>query len=93
MKEYFDETNDLCDNGTDDGIITTVGMVGVATGSYSVDQLTEVAGETIPGIWEPIILKEGMKDPMQFINSCLYGKWKWKGDCRHALGTTRPDDA
>ena len=48
-------------------------MVGVATGSYSVEQLTEVAGEPIPGIWEPIILQDGMKDPNQFLNACYHG--------------------
>ena len=71
LGQLLDETDD---DEQQQPVKCTVGMVGVATGSYSVEQLTNVAGETIPGIWEPIILKEGMKDPMQFINSCLYGK-------------------
>jgi len=36
-----------------------VSVVGVATGSYNVDELNQLCGETIPGTWEPIILKQG----------------------------------
>ena len=36
-----------------------VGVVGVATGSYSVDEIQSLCGETIPGVWEPNILTEG----------------------------------
>jgi hypothetical protein len=52
---------------TDDSIC--VGMVAVATGSYSADELRELAGETIPGKWEPIVLEMGMADP-EFLSAC-----------------------
>lgn len=38
----------------------SVGVIGVATGSYSVDELRDLCGERIPGVWEPIILNEGV---------------------------------
>jgi hypothetical protein len=46
-----------------------VGMVAVATGSYHVDELRELAGEPIPGKWEPVILGDGMADP-NFLAAC-----------------------
>mmetsp|Transcript_11575 Transcript_11575/g.13625 ORF Transcript_11575/g.13625 Transcript_11575/m.13625 type:complete len:334 (+) Transcript_11575:43-1044(+) len=46
-----------------------VGMVGVATGSYSVEQLEELAGQTVSGRWEPVILEKGMADP-NFLSAC-----------------------
>jgi len=46
-----------------------IGMVAVATGSYSAEQLREAAGTPIPGRWEPVILEKGMADP-NFINAC-----------------------
>jgi hypothetical protein len=46
-----------------------VGMVAVATGSYSADELREMAGDVIPGKWEPVILEKGMADP-KFLSAC-----------------------
>ena len=46
-----------------------VGMVGVATGSYSARQLEELAGQPIRGRWEPVILEKGMADP-SFLSAC-----------------------
>lgn len=46
-----------------------VGCVGVATGNYSPEQLQELKGTTIPGLWEPIVLADGMNDP-KFIEAC-----------------------
>lgn len=46
-----------------------VGCVAVATGSYGADELKELAGEPIPGKWEPVTLEEGMADP-DFIKAC-----------------------
>lgn len=46
-----------------------VGSVAVATGSYSAQELTELAGKPIPGRWEPVILEDGMADP-NFIEAC-----------------------
>ena len=43
-----------------------VGMVAVATGSYPAEELTELAGEPIPGKWEPVVLQDGMADPSFF---------------------------
>jgi len=53
-----DKAEDLC-----------IGMVAVATGSYHADELRELAGEPIPGKWEPIILEDGMNDP-NFLSAC-----------------------
>ena len=50
--------NDLC-----------VGMVAVATGSYTSNELRELAGEAIPGQWEPVILDDGMASD-EFLNAC-----------------------
>lgn len=46
-----------------------VGMVAVATGSYSAQELRELAGESIPGQWEPVVLEDGMNDP-SFLEAC-----------------------
>eukprot|EP00908_Phaeocystis_cordata_P000987 Transcript_11066.p1 GENE.Transcript_11066~~Transcript_11066.p1 ORF type:complete len:399 (+),score=127.75 Transcript_11066:176-1198(+) len=46
-----------------------VGMVGVATGSYSSAQLAELAGPAVEGKWEPVILEEGIADP-GFLAAC-----------------------
>lgn len=46
-----------------------IGMVAVATGSYSAEQLREAAGTAIPGRWEPVILEDGMADP-NFLDAC-----------------------
>lgn len=46
-----------------------VGMVAVATGSYSAEELRAFAGEIIPGVWEPVVLEEGMADP-NFLKAC-----------------------
>ena len=47
-----------------------VGMVAVATGSYTAAELQELVGETIEGSWEPVVLEEGMNDP-RFLDACL----------------------
>ena len=47
----------------------SVGCVAVATGSYSTQELKDLAGEPIPGKWEPVILQDGMADP-NFIQAC-----------------------
>jgi len=46
-----------------------VGCVAVATGSYSAQELRDLAGEPISGVWEPVILEEGMGDP-GFLKAC-----------------------
>lgn len=46
-----------------------VGMVAVATGSYPANELRKLAGEAIPGYWEPVILENGMADP-KFLEAC-----------------------
>lgn len=47
-----------------------VGMVAVATGKYSVQELADAAGENVPGKWECVILKNGMADPPAFLRAC-----------------------
>ena len=47
-----------------------VGMVAVATGSYSAKELHELCGTPVHGVWEPVVLEEGMKDPSAFLNAC-----------------------
>lgn len=49
--------------------VPCIGMVAVATGSYSVEQLQEAAGEPVPGQWEPVILEKGMADS-NFLHAC-----------------------
>ncbi len=46
-----------------------VGMVAVATGSYSARELKDLAGEPQPGKWEPVVLERGMDDPT-FLEAC-----------------------
>jgi len=46
-----------------------IGCIAVATGSYSAEELKDLAGEPIPGKWEPVILQDGMADP-NFIQAC-----------------------
>ena len=46
-----------------------VGMVAVVTGSYSANELKELAGPPIPGKWEPVILEKGMADE-NFLAAC-----------------------
>ncbi|KAL7502021.1 hypothetical protein ACHAXN_000134 [Cyclotella atomus] len=36
-----------------------VSVVGVATGSYSIDDIQSLCGETIEGVWEPKVLEQG----------------------------------
>jgi phosphoglycolate phosphatase-like HAD superfamily hydrolase len=61
-KAYADrlekEDSDIC-----------VGMVAVATGSYSAEELTTAAGDARPGRWEPVILEKGMADEY-FFDAC-----------------------
>lgn len=47
----------------------TVGMVAVATGSYTAEELQELCGEPVPGQWEPVVLEEGMASPI-FLQAC-----------------------
>lgn len=59
--KWFSETNndaDIC-----------IGMVAVATGSYSSDDLRELVGTPVPGKWEPVVLEDGMADP-EFLKMC-----------------------
>lgn len=46
-----------------------IGLVAVATGSYSAEELSNLIGEPIPGRWEPVVLKDGMADP-DFLKHC-----------------------
>ena len=48
---------------------TVVGCVGVATGSYSAELLTELCGPARPGAWEPVVLEEGLADA-RFVEAC-----------------------
>lgn len=47
-----------------------VGMVAVATGSYSADKLQELMGEPVTGTWEPIVVEDGMADTGLFLKAC-----------------------
>jgi len=46
-----------------------VGMVAVATGSYGADELQDLVGEYVPGVWEPVVLEKGLADP-NFLRAC-----------------------
>jgi phosphoglycolate phosphatase-like HAD superfamily hydrolase len=46
-----------------------VGCVGVATGSYSAQELKQLAGDPVPGKWEPVILEDGLAF-FSFLNAC-----------------------
>lgn len=47
-----------------------VGMVAVATGSYSAAELQELTGEPAKGIWEPVVVEDGMADSEAFLRAC-----------------------
>ncbi|KAL7529482.1 hypothetical protein ACHAXR_002990 [Thalassiosira sp. AJA248-18] len=49
-----------------------VSVVGVATGSYSVEELMDLCGERVPGVWEPIVLEQGqgVGDEKVFLRAC-----------------------
>mmetsp|Transcript_12660 Transcript_12660/g.26906 ORF Transcript_12660/g.26906 Transcript_12660/m.26906 type:complete len:335 (-) Transcript_12660:105-1109(-) len=49
-----------------------VSVVGVATGSYSAQELKDLCGESKRGIWEPVILKEGqgVGNEKEFLKAC-----------------------
>mmetsp|Transcript_28582 Transcript_28582/g.51659 ORF Transcript_28582/g.51659 Transcript_28582/m.51659 type:complete len:335 (-) Transcript_28582:62-1066(-) len=49
-----------------------VSVVGVATGSYSVQELTDLCGERVPGVWEPVVLEQGqgVGDEQVFLKAC-----------------------
>ena len=49
-----------------------ISVIGVATGSYSSEELSELCGERIEGIWEPIILDAGVGvgNKEAFISAC-----------------------
>jgi phosphoglycolate phosphatase-like HAD superfamily hydrolase len=50
------------------GSNVVVSCIAVATGSYSVEELQEACGDTIVGVWEPVVLEQGVADP-KFIAS------------------------
>ena len=54
-----EEGRDLC-----------VGMVAVATGSYSTGELQGLTGEPKRGAWEPVVLEKGMADTQAFLRAC-----------------------
>ena len=49
-----------------------VGVVGVATGSYSAEELRDLCGERVPGVWEPVVLDQGqgVGDEEAFLRAC-----------------------
>ena len=47
-----------------------VGMVAVATGSYSAAELQELMGDPVKGIWEPVVVEDGMADTELFLRAC-----------------------
>ncbi len=49
-----------------------VGVVGVATGSYSAEELRDLCGERVPGVWEPVVLEQGqgVGDEEAFLKAC-----------------------
>lgn len=47
----------------------TVSCVAVATGRFSVQELSSLFGEFVPGKWEPVVLENGLADP-SFIRAC-----------------------
>lgn len=49
-----------------------VSVIGVATGSYSVDDIRMLCGETIPGVWEPRVLEQGqgVGNEQEFLQAC-----------------------
>lgn len=49
-----------------------VSVVGVATGSYSVDDIRMLCGENIPGVWEPCVLEQGrgVGNKQVFLQAC-----------------------
>lgn len=48
----------------------SVGMVAVATGSFSAEELEKLAGENVPGRWECAVLEKGIGDS-NFLKACL----------------------
>jgi len=49
-----------------------VSVIGVATGSYSVDDIQRLCGKTIPGVWEPHVLEQGqgVGNEKEFLRAC-----------------------
>eukprot|EP00581_Thalassiosira_minuscula_P017463 CAMPEP_0183731062 /NCGR_PEP_ID=MMETSP0737-20130205/34279_1 /TAXON_ID=385413 /ORGANISM="Thalassiosira miniscula, Strain CCMP1093" /LENGTH=338 /DNA_ID=CAMNT_0025963697 /DNA_START=56 /DNA_END=1072 /DNA_ORIENTATION=- len=49
-----------------------VSVVGVATGSYSVEELKDLCGDRVDGVWEPVILEQGqgVGDEQVFLEAC-----------------------
>lgn len=49
-----------------------VSVVGVAIGSYSVDDIRMLCGENIPGVWEPCVLEQGrgVGNKQVFLQAC-----------------------
>lgn len=46
-----------------------VGIIGVATGKYTVEELTKCAGDAVPGKYDVVILEDGLNDP-SFLSHC-----------------------
>ena len=53
-----------------DHVVVNIGMVAVATGKYSVQELQEAAGDNVAGQWECVVLEKGMSDPHAFLRAC-----------------------
>ncbi|CAB9505256.1 haloacid dehalogenase-like hydrolase [Seminavis robusta] len=68
-KSYSEQLLVTANDNDSNKNVMCVGMVAVATGSYSAEQLREAAGEPIPGRWEPVVLEQGMADP-RFLEAC-----------------------
>eukprot|EP00804_Cyclotella_cryptica_P026788 CCRYP_007980-RA/>CCRYP_007980-RA protein AED:0.13 eAED:0.13 QI:0/-1/0/1/-1/1/1/0/234 len=49
-----------------------VSVVGVATGSYSVEELKGLCGKANPGVWEPVVLGcgQGVGNKHEFLMAC-----------------------
>jgi len=49
-----------------------VSVVGVATGTYSVDEISSLCGERVPGVWEPVVLDQGqgVGNKNEFFQAC-----------------------
>jgi hypothetical protein len=57
-KAYAERDDSLC-----------VGMVATATGSFLAQELRELAGTSVPGRWDCVVLEDGIADP-GFVAAC-----------------------
>lgn len=53
----------------EESAMVVVSCIGVATGSYTAEQLAACAGQAVPGAWEPVVLERGLADP-RFCEFC-----------------------